>query len=38
VIPLYFRRWAQLIDPAVQDWPDNVEDRHRFDGVWLKTP
>ncbi len=38
VIPLYYARWPELIDPAVQDWPDNVEYRHRFDGVWLRQP
>jgi oligopeptide transport system substrate-binding protein len=36
VIPLYFDRRAELIDPAVRDWPDNIEFRHRFEGVWLQ--
>jgi oligopeptide transport system substrate-binding protein len=38
VIPLYHVRQPELIDPSVHDWPDNVENRHRFNRVWLQSP
>jgi oligopeptide transport system substrate-binding protein len=38
IIPLYYERKAELIAPAVRDWPDNVQGRHRFEVVGLESP